>query len=289
MLSQQLSLLPFSIVDDPALSEMIRFTVLFCFDLRSTDPMALEDIPCQRSLPEKLEIMGPNFSAKPYVPSRSVKASSAFRGVSAQGARWRARICVNKVEYTIGDFATQEEAARAYDIEAIKRDKLRNLNYVYKGINDTPASTERSSTGTGKRKREVSSTGSVTSPAVAEPLELGHLGDSEPKQKRIVKTKRKDPKSKVGSASPHGSCSLERLAEQAITGEATMPGTRSSHIQFGENGVASLTPSAESIRQVQQRPPASLQALSAFSNNGQTFSPQFQYAPMKAQTDFMNQ
>ena len=45
MLSQQLSLLPFSIVDDPALSEMIRFTVLFCFDLRSTDPMALEDIP----------------------------------------------------------------------------------------------------------------------------------------------------------------------------------------------------------------------------------------------------
>lgn len=41
-----------------------------------------------------------------------------------------------QVEYTIGDFDTEDEAAKAYDIEAIKRGKLRYLNFVYKGLND---------------------------------------------------------------------------------------------------------------------------------------------------------
>ena len=130
---------------------------------------------------ETLTIVAPNPFAKPFVPSRSGAASSAFRGVSSQGQRWRARICVDKLgeeamgmcalqrdesaarlvmlmcinrlssarfifshsphaqacaEFTIGDFDLEEEAALAYDREAIRRNKCKNLNFVYKGVND---------------------------------------------------------------------------------------------------------------------------------------------------------
>lgn len=50
-----------------------------------------------------LKILAPNSQAKPFVPSRSGAASSGFRGVSSQGQRWRARICVQKLEFTIGE------------------------------------------------------------------------------------------------------------------------------------------------------------------------------------------
>ena len=89
-------------------------------------------------IPSVLQIVRRNTGSKPSIPSRSAKASSGYRGVSSQGNRWRARICIDKVEYTIGDFDTEDEAAQAYDIEAIKRGKLKYLNFVYKGLNDKP-------------------------------------------------------------------------------------------------------------------------------------------------------
>ena len=85
---------------------------------------------------QSLKWMGPNYAAKPIVPSRVGSASSVFRGVSSQGARWRTRICIQKQEYTVGDFDTEENAALAYDQEAIRHNKLKNLNFLYKGIND---------------------------------------------------------------------------------------------------------------------------------------------------------
>jgi len=89
-------------------------------------------------IPSVLQIVRRNTGSKPSIPSRSAKASSGYRGVSSQGNRWRARICIDKVEYTIGDFDTEDEAAQAYDIEAIKRGKLKYLNFVYQGLNDKP-------------------------------------------------------------------------------------------------------------------------------------------------------
>lgn len=81
-------------------------------------------------------IVGPNHRAKPVVPTRQLTASSNFRGVSSQGSRWRARICVEKSERTLGDYDTETAAAVSYDREAILHGKLRTLNFVYRGIND---------------------------------------------------------------------------------------------------------------------------------------------------------
>lgn len=48
----------------------------------------------EQGLPEPI---CPNVWAKPFVPARLNLASSAYRGVSSQGNRYRARICVDKV------------------------------------------------------------------------------------------------------------------------------------------------------------------------------------------------
>jgi hypothetical protein len=80
-----------------------------------------------------VDVLCINVRAKPFVPARSVNASSFFRGVSSQGARWRGRICIEKIEYTIGDFKDAAEAAKTYDVEAIRKGKLRALNFIYKG------------------------------------------------------------------------------------------------------------------------------------------------------------
>ena len=85
----------------------------------------------------RLEVIALNPFAKPFVPARHDQASSSFRGVSfPQNNHWRARICIDKREYTIGDYSTETEAAHAYDIEAIKNYKLKYLNFIYRGIND---------------------------------------------------------------------------------------------------------------------------------------------------------
>jgi hypothetical protein len=82
------------------------------------------------------ELLGPNPRAKPLVPARLGASSSAFRGVSQQGSRWRARICVDKTEYAIGDFDSEQKAALEYDREAMRRGKLRQLNFLYRGVNE---------------------------------------------------------------------------------------------------------------------------------------------------------
>lgn len=261
--------------------------------------LSLEDIPCQRSLPDKLEILGPNFNAKPFVPSRSVKASSAFRGVSAQGARWRARICVSKVEYTIGDFATQEEAARAYDIEAIKRDKLRSLNYVYKGINDTPALEGKANSANAAKRKRNSVNMPSTIPTDIQPLVIGTDADLKPRQKRIVKTKRKDGKKKQEEAEnsprlPFGSCSLDYLAEQAITGETVAPRSISSGLQPAEKVTPLQVPSsghAEDMGRISSD--AKFSSFQEFTNPADNMShmrsPAFQYPYMDMQSPCFNQ
>lgn len=47
---------------------------------------------------------------------------------------------MSKIEFTVGDFDTEEEAAKAYDVEAIKRGKTNALNFIYRGLNDKPKS-----------------------------------------------------------------------------------------------------------------------------------------------------
>ena len=53
--------------------------------------------------------------------NRRFWTSTGFKGVTKDGARFRARITVNRVETTIGRFATAEEAARAYDAAAFEQ------------------------------------------------------------------------------------------------------------------------------------------------------------------------
>lgn len=52
-------------------------------------------------VPSVLQIVARNVNAKPSIPSRSAKSSSAYRGVSSQGNRWRARICIDKVCHSV--------------------------------------------------------------------------------------------------------------------------------------------------------------------------------------------
>lgn len=46
---------------------------------------------------------------------------SAHRGVSANWSRWRAQIYVNGRRHELGSFTSEAEAARAYDLAAIRR------------------------------------------------------------------------------------------------------------------------------------------------------------------------
>ena len=52
--------------------------------------------------------------------SPRAKASSKYKGVSRLGKKWLATICCNYKKQNLGVFATQEEAARAYN-EAAKQ------------------------------------------------------------------------------------------------------------------------------------------------------------------------
>jgi hypothetical protein len=122
------------------------------------------DMSASLEIPSVLQIIRRNTGSKPSIPSRSAKASSGYRGVSSQGNRWRARICIDKVEYTIGDFDTEDEAAQAYDIEAIKRGKLKYLNFVYKGLNDKPPEAKKRKQAR-KRKLQAGDDVSVSSNA----------------------------------------------------------------------------------------------------------------------------
>lgn len=61
------------------------------------------------------------------------KGSSRFKGVSfcGQTGRWKAQIAPDGVNYNLGRFTTEEEAARAYDSAARAHfGEFAKLNYV---------------------------------------------------------------------------------------------------------------------------------------------------------------
>ena len=73
------------------------------------------------------EILNSNFL-------KNNKRSSKYRGVSRNGNKWQVLIMINRKKTYIGNYESEEEAAKAYDQYAIKYhgDKART-NFFYKG------------------------------------------------------------------------------------------------------------------------------------------------------------
>lgn len=60
---------------------------------------------------------------------------SKFRGVSRNGGKWQVLIMINRQKNYIGNYDTEEEAARIYDQVAIKYHKEKaRTNFQYEGI-----------------------------------------------------------------------------------------------------------------------------------------------------------
>ena len=63
---------------------------------------------------------------------RRNKRSSRFRGVSKNGNQWQVLMMINKKKTYIGNYVSEEFAARIYDILAIKNRGMRaRTNFIY--------------------------------------------------------------------------------------------------------------------------------------------------------------
>jgi len=71
---------------------------------------------------------------KKIIKSISIYRKSRFRGVLRKGKRWQVFIMINRNKNYIGNFKTEEEAAKVYDEYAMEfhKDKAR-LNFPHKG------------------------------------------------------------------------------------------------------------------------------------------------------------
>ena len=68
------------------------------------------------------------------IKSMSIYRKSKFRGVLRKGKRWQAFIMINRNKNYIGNFETEEEAAKVYDEYAMKFHKNKaRLNFPHKG------------------------------------------------------------------------------------------------------------------------------------------------------------
>jgi len=71
---------------------------------------------------------------KKLIKSMSIYRKSKFRGVLRKGKRWQAFIMINRNKNYIGNFKTEEEAAKVYDEYAMKFHKNKaRLNFPHKG------------------------------------------------------------------------------------------------------------------------------------------------------------
>ena len=65
---------------------------------------------------------------------KTIYRKSKFRGVSRKGNLWQALIMINRKQKYIGNFKSEEEAAKAYDEYAMKFHKNKaRLNFPHKG------------------------------------------------------------------------------------------------------------------------------------------------------------
>jgi len=91
----------------------------------------------------KIVYMNKNILNK-YSTSRGIKKlkkinffitknrSSKYRGVSKNGSNWQALIMINKKKFFLGNFPSEELAARIYDIQAIKARGINaKTNFIY--------------------------------------------------------------------------------------------------------------------------------------------------------------
>jgi len=80
-----------------------------------------------------------NYSTKRYFKKlkkinfiRKYKTSSKYRGVSLNGNKWQVLIMENNKKYFIGNYPSEELAARIYDVCAIKKRGIKaKTNFPY--------------------------------------------------------------------------------------------------------------------------------------------------------------